>query len=102
MKLHLIYPTWDKLEGQTHFNLPPHGPVVMAAALPDYVDVHFTDENVDPVEYDESADIVGLSVMLTAQIKRAWEIADEYRKRGKKVIFGGISTMLHAKETQEH
>ncbi len=102
MKFHLIYPSWEKLEGQTHFNLPPHGPVVMAAALPDYVDVQFTDENVDPIEYDESADLVGLSVMLSAQIKRAWEIADEYRKRGKKVIFGGISTMLHAKETQEH
>lgn len=102
MKLHLIYPTWQKLDGQTHFNLPPHGPVVMAAALPKHVQVKFTDLNVDEIVYDDSADLVGISVMLTAQIKGAWAIADEYRRRGKKVIFGGIATMLHARETQEH
>lgn len=102
MKFHLIYPTWNKLKGQTTFNLPPHGPVVMAAALPELVDVHFTDENVDEIIFDENVDFVGLSVMLTAQIERAWEIADEYRKRGKKVIFGGIASMLHAEETQLH
>ncbi|MDB4334850.1 radical SAM protein [bacterium] len=102
MKFHLIYPKWPKLEGQTHFNLPPHGPVVMAAALPANVEVHFTDENVDDLVFDDSVDFVGISTMLTAQIKRGWEIAAEYRKRGKKVIFGGISTMLHARETQEY
>jgi len=32
-------------------------------------------------------------------VKRGWEIADEYRKRGTKVICGGIATMLHAEET---
>jgi len=47
-------------------------------------------------------DLVGISMMLTSQIKRGWEIADEYRKRGVKVIFGGISTMLHAEETLNH
>ena len=102
MKFHLIYPKWNKLAGQTHFNLPPHGPVVMAAALPDYVDVHFTDENVDDIVFDDDVDLVGISVMLTAQIKHAWEIADEYRKRGKKVIFGGIASSLHARETKPH
>lgn len=102
MKFHLIYPKWRKLAGQTHFNLPPHGPVVMAAALPDYVDVQFTDENVDDIIFDDNVDLVGISVMLTAQIKNAWAIADEYRRRGKKVIFGGIATSLHARETMAH
>jgi radical SAM superfamily enzyme YgiQ (UPF0313 family) len=40
--------------------------------------------------------------MLTIQVKRGWEIADVYRKKGVKVIFGGISTMLHAEETMSH
>lgn len=40
--------------------------------------------------------------MLSTQIKRAWQIADEYHKRGKKVIGGGISCMLHAEECMEH
>ncbi|MEI8202520.1 MAG: cobalamin-dependent protein [Bacteroidota bacterium] len=102
MKFRLIYPKWEKLEGQTIFNLPPHGPVVFAAALPPDVEVEFTDENVEELVYDDSVDFVGISMMLTTQIMRGWEIADEYRRRGKKVIFGGISTMLHAEETMEH
>ena len=102
MKFKLIYPKWEKLEGQTTFNLPPHGPVVFAASLPEFVDIEFVDENVDNFNYDDSADFIGISMMLTTQVKRGWEIADEYRSRGKKVIFGGISTMLHAEETLEH
>lgn len=102
MKFKLIYPRWAKLPGQTTFNLPPHGPVVMAATLPDYVEVDFVDENVSEHEYDDSADLVGISMMLTTQVKRGWELADGYRNRGKKVVFGGISAMLHAEETLDH
>lgn len=102
MKYKLIYPKWNKLPGQTTFNLPPHGPIVFAATLPDYVDVKFTDENVEPIDFDDECDMVGISMMLTTQVKRGWEIADEFRRRGKTVMFGGISTMLHAEETLQH
>ncbi len=102
MKFKLIYPKWKKLSGQTEFHLPPHGPVVFAASLPDYVDVEFIDENMEQINFDDDVDFVGISMMLTIQVKRGWEIADKYREKGIKVIFGGISTMLHAEETQEH
>ncbi len=102
MKFQLIFPKWRKLEGQTTFNLPPHGAIVFAATIPDYVEVEFIDENLQEMRYDDDVDFVGISMLLTTQIKRGWAIADEYRKRGKKVIFGGIATMLHAEETMEH
>jgi radical SAM superfamily enzyme YgiQ (UPF0313 family) len=102
MKFRLVYPKWTKLEDQTTFNLPPHGPVVFAATIPPDIEVEFIDENVEPINFDDSVDFVGISMMLTTQIKRGFEIADEYRSRGIKVIFGGISTMLHAEETLEH
>lgn len=102
MNLKLIYPRWEKLKGQTTFNLPPHGPVAFAAALPEYVNISFTDENVEVVDYDESCDLVAISMMLSTQVKRGWAIADEFRQRGKKVLFGGIATMLHAEETIGH
>jgi len=102
MKFKLIYPQWKKLERQTHFTLPPHGPVVFAASLPDDVEVEFVDENVQPLNIEADADFVGISAMLTAQIKRGWEIAEAYRRLGIKVIFGGIATMLHAEETALH
>ena len=102
MKFKLIYPKWAKLDRQTEFHLPPHGPVVFAAALPNYVAVDFVDENLEPIDFDDDVDFVGISMMLTVQVKRGWEIADIYRKKGIKVIFGGIATMLHAQETMEH
>ncbi|MCL2443140.1 MAG: cobalamin-dependent protein [Treponema sp.] len=102
MKIKLIYPKWNKLPEQTTFNLPPHGPVVFAAALPAGIDVVFIDENVQEHNFDESCDLVAISMMLTTQVKRGWFIADEYRSRGIKVIFGGIATMLHAEETMLH
>jgi radical SAM superfamily enzyme YgiQ (UPF0313 family) len=102
MKFKLIYPKWPKLKRQTEFHLPPHGPVVFAASIPDDVDVQFVDENLETIDFDDPADLIGISMMLSLQVKRGWRIADTYRKRGVKVIFGGISTMLHAEETMKH
>ena len=102
MKIKLIYPTWPKLKHQPTFNLPPHGPIVFAAALPEYVEVDFTDENVEEIDFNTDADLIAMSVMLTSQMPRAWEIADEFRARNKTVIFGGIATMLHAEEVESH
>ncbi|WDN87470.1 hypothetical protein BuS5_00438 [Desulfosarcina sp. BuS5] len=102
MKLKLIYPKWPKLKNQPEFNLPPHGPVVFAAALSDDIEISFCDENVEELKFDNDADLIALSVMLTCQIPRAWKIADQYRGMGKKVIFGGIATMLHVQETMAH
>lgn len=102
MKMKLIYPRWPKLDRQTEFHLPPHGPVVFAATVPPEVDLEFTDENLEPVDFDGAVDLVGISTMLTAQLPRAFEIAREFRERGVPVIFGGISTMLHAEEVAQH
>jgi radical SAM superfamily enzyme YgiQ (UPF0313 family) len=76
--------------------------VVFAAALPEYVDVSFTDENLEEIDFDEPCDLAAVSMMLSTQVKRGWAIADEFRKRGKQVIFGGIAAMLHAEETMPH
>jgi radical SAM superfamily enzyme YgiQ (UPF0313 family) len=102
MKLKLIYPKWKKLSRQTEFHLPPHGPVVFAAALPEEIEVDFVDENLEEIDFDDPTDVVGISMMLTVQVKRGWAVADEYRRRGIPVIFGGIATMLHAEETAAH
>jgi len=102
IKFKLIYPKWKKLERQTESRLPPHGPVVFTATLPGDVEVDFIDENVEPINFDDSPDFVGISMMLTGQVKRGWEIADRYRQKGIKVICGGIATMLHAEETMLH
>ncbi len=102
MKFLLIYPRWPKLAYQTEFHLPPHGPVVFAATLPPEVEVQFVDENLEEIDFETPADMVGISMMLTAQVQRGWQIADAYRRRGVPVICGGIATMLHAEQTMAH
>lgn len=102
MKMTLIYPKWPKLERQTEFHLPPHGPVVFAAEVPSEVDLTFIDENVQALDTTEKPDLVAISTMLTSQLPRAFEIAALYRQAGIPVIFGGIATMLHASEVMEH
>ncbi|MBI9083724.1 MAG: radical SAM protein [Desulfobacterales bacterium] len=102
MKFKLIYPRWSKLNRQTEFHLPPHGPVVFAAAVPGDIDIDFIDENLETIDFEDPVDFVGISMMLTVQVKRGWEIADAFRRKGIPVIFGGIATMLHAQETADH
>jgi radical SAM superfamily enzyme YgiQ (UPF0313 family) len=102
MRIKLIYPRWPKLNRQTEFHLPPHAPVCVAAAMPDDIDIVFYDENVQEIDFGTDADMVALSVLLTCQIPRAWEIADRFRSMGIPVIFGGIASMLHYEETLDH
>jgi radical SAM superfamily enzyme YgiQ (UPF0313 family) len=102
VKIKLIYPKWPKLDRQTDFHLPPHGPICFAATVPGDIELTFTDEHVESINFEEHADLVAISCMLTCQISRGWEIADIYRAKGIPVIFGGIGTMLHADETMQH
>lgn len=102
MNFLLIYPTWPKLEHQTEFHLPPHGPVVMAAAIPSWVNIKFIDENIQSIPYTDECDFVGISVMLTSQLPSAFKISEQFMAIGKDVIFGGISAMLHAEEVKNH
>lgn len=102
LKIKIIYPSWPKLERQTEFNLPPHGPVCFAATIPDNIDVEFIDENVEKLNLDLNCDLVCISMMLTSQTPRGWEIADYYRSKGVPVMAGGIAVMLHKEEAMQH
>ncbi len=102
MKMKLIYPAWPKLDRQTVFHLPPHGPVVFAATVPDDVEIIFEDDNVQEVGFNADADLIAISTMLTCQLPRAFEIADRFRAMGLPVIFGGIATMLHREDAARH
>ena len=102
MKWKLIYPFWRKLERQTKFNLPPHGPIVFAAAVPAEVEIEFVDANVCELKLDDSPDLVCLSIMLTAQLPEAFRIAAAYRSRGIPVLAGGIAVMLHDEQVRPH
>jgi radical SAM superfamily enzyme YgiQ (UPF0313 family) len=62
---------------------------VIAAYSPPHWDVLLVDEAVQDVDFDQSCDLVGLSVM-TCYAPRAYEIATEFKRRGKTVVMGGV------------
>jgi len=97
-KITLVYPKWHKIPDQTEFHLPPHGPVCVAASIPEQYEVRFIDENVDELDFSLSTDIVLLSMMLTCQLPRGKEIAAKFQSLGVPVVAGGIAAMLHAEE----
>ena len=96
----MVYPRWSKIPEQTEFHLPPHGPVCVAASVPEQYELTFIDENVDELDFSASTDVVLLSMMLTCQLPRGKEIATKFKERGIPVVAGGISTMLHADEVE--
>lgn len=63
-------------------------PVIAAYTPPDW-DVQLVDEAVQAIDFDQPCDLVGISVM-TCYAPRAYELATEFRKRGKTVVLGGV------------
>jgi radical SAM superfamily enzyme YgiQ (UPF0313 family) len=102
MKMQLVYPSWPKLKRQTEFHLPPHGPVVFAAAIPETIQIELIDENVEEILFSRDTDLAAISVMLTCQLPRAFEIADHYRQMNVPIILGGIAATLHFEEATQH
>jgi len=75
--------------------------VAVAALTPPEIEVSLTDENVEDIDFDEDVDAVGLTAM-TMQAPRAYAIAEEYRRRGVKVIMGGIHASVLPQEAKQH
>ncbi len=74
---------------------------VIAAYTPPAWDVELVDEAVMDINFETPCDLVGLSIM-TCYAPRAYEIADEFRRRGKKVILGGVHPTYCPDEALRH
>ena len=60
----------------------------LAALTPPGIEVKITDENVEPIDFEEEVDLVGITGMVM-HAKRAYEIAQRFRQRGIPVVMGG-------------
>ena len=102
MKIHLVAPTKN---GESYlFNkglLAPLGLMYLAAHTPADVDVRIIDESVEPIDFTDIPDIVGITTM-TATAPRAYDIADMYRSKGATVVMGGIHASMLPEEALEH
>lgn len=116
MKIRLIYPRFMKfLEANQkidkllkkhkvgNYTMPPSLALpILASLTPEDIEVELTDDNIgEPINYEEHVDLVVIS-FFTPQAQRAYEIADEFRKCGKKVAVGGIHPTAMPEEAIKH
>ncbi len=97
MKVYLINPRFNptiwSFEGLrpftgTRFLTAPLGLATVAALTPSDWDIALADENVEEIDFESDADLIGITAF-NVQYQRALQIAQEFRKRGKPVVIGG-------------
>lgn len=104
MKLTLIHPAIGRRVGQRYiktWQMEPLPPALIAGLTPPDVDIRFYDDRMEAIPYDETTDLVAISVE-TYTAKRAYQIASEYRSRGVPVVMGGFHATLCPEEVANH
>ncbi len=71
----------------------PLGFAYLAAYLPDNWKAEFVDEELEEINYDTDADIIGITT-ITLYVNQAYRIAEKFRARGKTVIMGGVHVSM--------
>ena len=105
--IHLINPKTDSLTTRPQYMnralySPLAGLLAVAATIPrDQYEVVLTDENIESIDFDLRADLVGISAM-TSYINRGYEIADQFRSRGTPVVMGGVHPSFMPNEALKH
>src|SRR5229473_3251785 len=80
---------------------PPLGLATLAAYLSDDDDVAICDEHVEKLQLDDEPDLVVIQVYITSA-RRSYEIADHYRRRGARVVLGGLHVTSLPDEAAAH
>lgn len=104
MRITLIKPNIGRREHSLYVDDASMEPLqlgILAALTPDDIEVVMYDDRLESIPYEEETDLVAITVE-TFTARRSYEIADEYRKRGVKVIMGGIHVKLLPEEVREH
>ncbi len=98
MKVVFIKPS---LTGKkTSWTIEPLSIAVLKSLTPPHVEIAFYDDRIERVSFDDG-DLIAFSVD-TFSAGRAYELADEFRRRGKKVVMGGAHPTLVPEEALEH
>jgi radical SAM superfamily enzyme YgiQ (UPF0313 family) len=105
--IHLVNPKTDSITTRPLYlnralYSPLAGLLAVAATIPrDRYEVVLTDENIETVDFDLKADLVGISAM-TSYVNRGYEIADAFRMRGIPVVMGGVHPSFMPQEALKH
>ncbi|MEW6283602.1 MAG: radical SAM protein [Candidatus Eremiobacterota bacterium] len=80
---------------------PPLGLAGLAGYLRPEDRAELQDEHLETLQLDDRPDVVALEVYITSA-RRAYEIADHYRRRGVHVCLGGLHVTSLPEEARQH
>ncbi len=104
MKITFILPAIGKKKGQKYLKtwlMEPLTIAVLNSMIPDKWEREFYDDRIEAINYGTDTDVVFITVE-TYTAKRAYFIAGEFRKRGKRVVMGGYHVTLMPEEAMEY
>jgi radical SAM superfamily enzyme YgiQ (UPF0313 family) len=102
MKILLISPERKRKKEEaflfrlSFLNLP-----YVAAVTPPDVEVKIIDEAFEEINFDQKVDLVGITGQ-TPVVPRAYQIAEEFKKRGVPVVMGGVHASMLPEEALHH
>ena len=92
----------ERARGSRLFRFSMLSSLYVAACMPPFVETKIIDEEIQPIDFETDADLIGISFM-TYNAPRAYEIADRFRhEKGKTVIFGGYHPSFMPEEAIQH
>jgi radical SAM superfamily enzyme YgiQ (UPF0313 family) len=102
MKITIVFPGRSIETAKSTAAVMPLAPCLLAALTPDQHDVSLVDMFFgDQVDYESDADVVAITVR-TPLATIAYEIADNFLQRGKKVVLGGPHLFAFPEEAKRH
>jgi len=106
MKIKFILPSLMEAESPfwrpiKYSLFPPLGLATLAAFLSDEDEAEIVDQHVQSLDLDDQPDIVAIQVYIT-NAKRAYRIADHYRRKGVLVLLGGLHVTSLPEEAAHH
>ncbi len=115
MKVKFIYPKFEKfletypelaefpqIAATWAYTMPPAMSIpVLINLLPEDVKWHVQDQNIEPIDFDDDSDLIAIS-FFTPQAGYAYELGDQFIKRGKTVVMGGMHPSMIPDDVVEH
>lgn len=103
MRISLIIPRWpkDSFWDVIAFKFPLLSTSLLAGLTPSRHEISIIDESISEIDFDQKVDLVAITA-ITPLAPRGYEIADQFRQRGKKVVIGGIHASWLPEEAKNH
>lgn len=104
MKVTLVVPEIGRREEKRYLRTWQMEPLViatLAGITPADIELKFFDERIEEINFEDSTDLVAITSE-TYNAKRAYEISEEYHKRGVPVVLGGYHPTLLPNEAVQY